>query len=233
MGVPLIHKWKIRIGFLFLGLVISTVGLFRSFGPPDLMAKTETPLFRADCPMPYTVAGVYKISDHRVMSPIQEDLRACRQCHAQSTDWLKVRVFSNQDRTVSMMIRAGYATATTAKLFESVHKVKAGGAATDEALYAKAKDFYEEAFYRPLFIGAENSVGFHNPPEALRILSDSVAFATKAEGSLRQLLAQAGVQVPIKVDLEIMKCVDPRREKKLRFDPSLEFKDPLGLQDRF
>jgi nitrite reductase (cytochrome c-552) len=167
------------------------------------------------------------------MSPVQGDMRACKQCHAESADWLKDRVFSIQDRTVSMMIRAGYATATTAKLFEAVHRIKAAGTAIDEELYAKAKEFYEEAFYRQLFMGAENSVGFHNPPEGLRILGDSVAFATKAEAFLRQIITKAGVDVPIKVDLEIMKYLDQRGEKKLKFDPSLEFKDPTGIQARF
>jgi nitrite reductase (cytochrome c-552) len=187
----------------------------------------------ADCHMPYTKIGVFKVSDHRVMSPIQNEMRACQQCHAESPDWLKERVFSIQDRTVSMMLRSGYATATVAKLFEATHKARDAGKAIDEALYAKAKDFYEEAFYRTLFIGAENSIGFHNPTEGLRILGDSIAFATKAEGFLRQLLAKAGVDVPVKVDLEIMKYVDNRGEKKLKFNPSMEFKDPMGLQDRF
>ena len=187
----------------------------------------------ADCHMPYTKIGVYKVSDHRVMSPVQNEMRACQQCHAESPDWLKERVFSIQDRTVSMMLRSGYATATVAKLFETTHKARDAGKPIDEALYAKAKDFYEEAFYRTLFIGAENSIGFHNPTEGLRILGDSIAFATKAEGFLRQLLAKAGVDVPVKVDLEIMKYVDERGEKKFKFNPSLEFKDPMGLQDRF
>ena len=162
----------------------------------------------ADCHMPYTKIGVYKVSDHRVMSPVQNEMRACQQCHAESPDWLKERVFSIQDRTVSMMLRSGYATATVAKLFETTHKARDAGKPIDEALYAKAKDFYEEAFYRSLFMGAENSIGFHNPTEGLRILGDSIAFATKAEGFLRQLLAKAGVDVPVKVDLEIMKYVD-------------------------
>jgi nitrite reductase (cytochrome c-552) len=100
-------------------------------------------------------------------------------------------------------------------------------------LYDKAKDFYEEAFYRSLFMGAENSMGFHNPPEGLRILADSIAFGTKAEAFLRQALAKAGVEVPMKVDLEILKYVDERGKKKLRFEPKLEFKDPMGLQERF
>jgi nitrite reductase (cytochrome c-552) len=30
-----------------------------------------------------------------------------------------------------------------------------------------------------------------------------------------------------------MKYVDQRGEKKLKFDPSLEFKDPMGIQERF
>jgi nitrite reductase (cytochrome c-552) len=187
----------------------------------------------ADCHMPYTVAGVYKISDHRVMSPIQADMKACKQCHAESGEWLRERVFAIQDRTVSLLLRAGYATATTAKLFEAVHKAKEGGTAIDEELYAKAKDFYEEGFYRQLFIGAENSVGFHNPPEALRILGDSVAFATKSEAFLRQAMAKAGIDVPIKIDLELAKYLEQRGERKIPFDPKLEFKDPMGLQDRF
>jgi nitrite reductase (cytochrome c-552) len=187
----------------------------------------------ADCHMPYTKVGVFKVSDHRVMSPVQNEMRACHQCHAQSPDWLKERVFSIQDRTVSMMLRSGYATATVAKLFEATHKARDAGKTVDMDLYNKAKDFYEEAFYRSLFMGAENSIGFHNPTEGLRILGDSIAFATKAEGFLRQLLAKAGVDVPLKVDLEIMKYVDNRGEKKLKFNPSLEFKDPMGLQDRF
>jgi nitrite reductase (cytochrome c-552) len=187
----------------------------------------------ADCHMPYTRAGIYKISDHRVMSPIQNEMRACQQCHAENPSWLKERVFATQDRTVSLMLRAGYATATVAKLFEITHKARDEGKPIDKELYDKAKDFYEEAFYRGLFMGAENSIGFHNPTEGMRILGDAVAFATKSEAFLRQLLTKAGVNVPAKVDLELMKYVDQRGEKKIRFNPSLEFKDPMGLQDRF
>lgn len=187
----------------------------------------------ADCHMPYTKVGVYKVSDHRVMSPLKNDMRACGQCHAEGADWLKERVIAIQDRTVSLMLRAGYATATTAKLFEAVHKVRDAGTPIDEDLYKQAKNFYEEAFYRSLFIGAENSVGFHNPPETMRILGDSIAFAVKSEGFLRQILTKAGVDVPMKVDLELAKYLDERGKKKLKGDPALEFKDPMGIQEMF
>lgn len=187
----------------------------------------------ADCHMPYTVAGVHKVSDHRVMSPVQAGMKACKQCHAESAEWLQERVFNIQDRVISIMIRSGYQTATVAKLFEIVHKAQAEGKTIDPQLYDKAKEFYEEAFYRSLFMGAENSIGFHNPTEGLRMLGDSLAFGTRAEAYLRQALAKVGVEVPLKVDLEIMKYVDQRGEKKLPFKPELEFKDPMGLQERF
>jgi nitrite reductase (cytochrome c-552) len=187
----------------------------------------------ADCHMPYTRVGVHKVSDHRVMSPLKNDLRACAQCHPEGPDWLKERVIEIQDRTVSLMLRAGYATATTAKLFEAVHKAREEGKPIDQNLYKTAVDYYEEAFYRCVFIGAENSVGFHNPPEAMRVLGDSIAFAVKSEAFLRQILAGAGIEVPMKVPLEMAKYLEDRGGKKLKGEPSIEIKDPMKLQDMF
>ena len=187
----------------------------------------------ADCHMPYTRVGVHKISDHRVMSPLKNDMRACAQCHAEGPEWLKERVVEIQDRTVSLMLRTGYATATAAKMFETVHKAREEGKPIDEELYKKAVDFYEEAFYRTVFIGAENSVGFHNPPEAMRVLGDAIAFAVKSEAFLRQILAKAGIDEPMKVPLEMTKYLDDRGGKKLMGEPAIEIKDPMNLQDMF
>jgi nitrite reductase (cytochrome c-552) len=186
-----------------------------------------------DCHMPYTKVGVTKVSDHRVMSPLKNDLKGCVQCHSEGQEWLKGQIVAIQERTVALLNRSGYATATVAKLFEIAHKAKAEGRNIDPALYNQARDYYEEAFYRNIYIGAENSVGFHNPTEALRNLGDSVAFAGKAEGLLRQALAKAGVDVPIKVDLELDKYLANRGEKKLARNPAVEVKDPTQVQARF
>jgi len=186
----------------------------------------------ADCHMPYTRVGSSKVSDHRITSPLKNDMKACMQCHTETVEWLRNQVIAIQDRTVSLMMRAGYSTAVVAKLFEKVNTVQESGKNIDKALYDKAKDYYEEAFYRVVFIGAENSVGFHNPTEAQRNLGDAVAFAEKAEGLLRQALAKAGVDTPIKVDLELDKYVNGRGQKKLAFQKKMEFKDPYGTQDR-
>lgn len=186
----------------------------------------------ADCHMPYTKVGSVKVSDHRVTSPLKNDMKACMQCHTESVQWLHDQVTAIQDRTVSLMMRAGYATATAAKLIEKVHKAQASGRRVDEQLYARARDLYEEAFYRSLYIGAENSVGFHNPTEAMRVLGDAVAFAEKSEGLLRQALTKAGVDVPLTVDLELEKYLDGRGKKKLNFNPKFRFKDPYGVQEK-
>lgn len=74
MGALKNHKWKIVIGVLFLGLLVSTVGLFLSFGPPDLMAKTETPLFCAAChTMQSNFEAWFRVGAHRTIR--------CVDCH--------------------------------------------------------------------------------------------------------------------------------------------------------
>jgi nitrite reductase (cytochrome c-552) len=185
----------------------------------------------ADCHMPYTRVGASKISDHNVMSPLKNELKACQQCHSETPAWLTAQVVAIQDRTVSMMNRSGYGTAVAAKLFEMAHQAQADGKTIDQGLYDRAKDLYLEALYRVIFIGAENSIGFHNPTEAGRICGDAVALAAKSEALLRQALAQAGVTVPADINLEMARYLNDRGIKKLKFRPEFEFTDPFNNQD--
>lgn len=185
----------------------------------------------ADCHMPYKRVGSSKISDHNIMSSLKDDLRACVPCHSESTEDLKEQILTIQDRYVALLNRTGYTVATAAKLFELAHGEEAKGKTLDRALYDQAKDFYLEAFYRAVFLGAENSVGFHNPSEGGRIAGDAIAFASKSEGLLRQLLSEAGVKVPSVVSLELSKYVNNRGSKKLDFISDQETKDPSGIQD--
>ncbi len=189
----------------------------------------------ADCHMPYGRQGSVKMTDHDITSPMKTApaMKACTQCHSESPEWLKSQVISHQDRITSMLIRAGYLNATVAKLFEMVHKERDAGRIIDQAVYAKAKDHYMQAFLRLVFIGAENSSGFHNPVESARILGDSIAYASKAENMLRQGLTKAGVNVPAEIPLEISKYINNRGKHKLNFRPEQEFPDPFGLQRDF
>jgi nitrite reductase (cytochrome c-552) len=185
----------------------------------------------ADCHMPYIRVGANKISDHDVTSPLKTDMNACQQCHAESPEWLRNQVTALQDRTVSLMLRSGYAAAVAAKLFEMTHQAQKDGKQIDPKLYDPAKDLYLEALYRVIYINAENSVGFHNPSEAGRILGDALAMAGKSDALLRQALAKAGVEVPPNVNLELAKYLNKRGVKPLNFKPEQEIQDPFGLQE--
>jgi len=77
-------------------------------------------------------------------------------------------------------------------------------------------------------MGAENSVGFHNPMEASRILYDATTSADKAEATLRKLLASKGVAVPAEVPLELEKYLTDRGVKKLNFNKGQYIPDPFG-----
>lgn len=187
----------------------------------------------ADCHMPYERVGSYKVSNHDVTSPLKQDLVACAQCHTDSSDWLREQLLETQKRTVSLLLRAGYANATAAKLFEMTHKHQAAGGKIDQNLYAKAKESYMQGFLRLNFMTAENSMGFHNPTESGRILGDSLAYASKSEALLRQLLVKAGINVPEKINLELNNYLSNRGKNKLNFRSAQEFKDPYGTQDYF
>ena len=187
----------------------------------------------ADCHMPYKRVGTTKMSDHDVTSPLKTDMRACVQCHTESATWLKNQVITIQDRTSSMLIRAGYATATVAKLFETLHKAEKSGKKFNSNFIKKARSYYEEAFLRVTFVGAENSMGFHNPTEAARILGDVLAYANKAETLLRQTLTTQKVKIPEFVNLELDRYINKRGSKKLNFIKNQELKDPYGTQKVF
>jgi nitrite reductase (cytochrome c-552) len=187
----------------------------------------------ADCHMPYTRVGSFKISDHDVTSPLKANLRACSQCHTDSAEWLRDQVFSIQDRTVSLIIRAGYAVATVAKLFERLHEEQKRGKQSDPEFYDRSVYFYKNAFLRLVFISAENSTGFHNPSETGRILGDAIAYSGKAEALLRQSLARLGVNIPEKIDLELDTYLGNRGKKKLQFKKDQQVKDPYHIQQEF
>ncbi|MDA8412225.1 MAG: ammonia-forming cytochrome c nitrite reductase subunit c552 [Desulfobacteraceae bacterium] len=180
----------------------------------------------ADCHMPTVTRDGQKISDHRVMSPLKNDLIACAACHSETPQVLRDKIFAIQDNTMIVYLKAGYATATDAKLFEMANRAEASGKKIDKALYAQAKEQFEQAFYRLIFIGAENSNGFHNPKETMRVLNDAAKYAASADVELRKLLAQAGEKVPEKIDLELSKYTNNRGAKKIMFRPEHEIKSP-------
>ncbi len=140
----------------------------------------------ADCHMPYMRDGATKISDHWVRSPLLNINRACQTCHKQSEDEIKARVDIIQQRNFDLLQRGGAAITT---LIDSIKAAKAAGA-TPEQLNP-ALELQRQAQWRLDFIAAENSMGFHAPQEAAKVLGEALDLSRQGELAVVRLGAPA------------------------------------------
>jgi nitrite reductase (cytochrome c-552) len=130
----------------------------------------------ADCHMPYKREGAVKISDHHVRSPLLNVARSCQTCHRYPESEILARVSTIQDRTKSLMDRAEDAVLG---LIASIERSKSAGA-TDEQLKGP-REMHRKAQWRLDFVAAENSMGFHAPGEAARLLAEAIDYARQGQ----------------------------------------------------
>lgn len=130
----------------------------------------------ADCHMPYMREGATKVSDHWVRSPLLNVNRACQTCHHVPEQELLSRVDAIQDRNFNLLQRGG---AAITDLIDAVMEARAGGASPEQL--AAALEFQRKAQWRLDFIAAENSMGFHAPQEAARVLGEAIDYARQGQ----------------------------------------------------
>jgi nitrite reductase (cytochrome c-552) len=130
----------------------------------------------ADCHMPYMRDGATKVSDHWVRSPLLNVNRACQTCHHFSESELLARVDVIQTRNHDLMQEAGKALMDE---LDAIVAAKSAGA-THEVL-EEALELQRKAQWRLDFVAAENSMGFHAPQEAARILGASANLARQGQ----------------------------------------------------
>ncbi|HBL30326.1 MAG TPA: ammonia-forming cytochrome c nitrite reductase subunit c552 [Acidobacteria bacterium] len=133
----------------------------------------------ADCHMPYQRVGAMKISDHHVRSPVLNINNACQTCHKWPEEELKARIETIQERTHKLR---GLALDAVIALIRDIQAAQAAGASAEKL--AQARDFQRKAQFYLDFIEAENSMGFHAPQEAARILAESLDFSRKGQATL-------------------------------------------------
>lgn len=134
----------------------------------------------ADCHMPYERVGALKVSDHHVRSPLLNVAKACQTCHRWSEAELKGRAEAIQERTYRMR---GQAMDALVQLIGDLEAARAAG--RSDAELALARKLQRQAQFRLDFVEAENSMGFHAPQEALRILGESIDLARQGQLALR------------------------------------------------
>jgi nitrite reductase (cytochrome c-552) len=130
----------------------------------------------ADCHMPFTRDGAAKFSTHDVKSPLLNAEAACGQCHT-SVEYVTNRVATIQNQVFETM------SATQDALIAAITAIEAaaGHTGVEPMLLEEARQLHRESQMRWDFIAAENSMGFHNPEEALRILAAATNLARQAE----------------------------------------------------
>jgi nitrite reductase (cytochrome c-552) len=151
----------------------------------------------ADCHMPYMREGATKISDHWVRSPLLNVNRACQTCHRVSETEMKNRVDAIQQRNYDLMQRGG---AAIVELIAAIQAAKAKGGVPEPALAAALK-LQRRAQWRLDFIAAENSMGFHAPQEAARVLGEAIDYARQGQiailaGAPPESASPTGVPAP-------------------------------------
>jgi nitrite reductase (cytochrome c-552) len=142
-----------------------------------------------DCHMPYMREGASKVSDHWVRSPLLNINRACQTCHRASEREMQARVTVIQGRNYELLQRGG---AAIVDLIDAVVAARAAGVGEEALMPALA--FQRRAQWRLDYVAAENSMGFHAPQEAARVLGEAADYAR--QGQLAALRARAPELVP-------------------------------------
>jgi nitrite reductase (cytochrome c-552) len=135
----------------------------------------------ADCHMPYAREGATKVSDHWVRSPLLNIQRACQTCHRFPEAELAARVDAIQSRNYGLLQRGG---AAISALLDAIVAAQTAGVPSEGL--ASARGLQRKAQWRLDFIAAENSMGFHAPQEAARVLAEAIDYARQGELSAQQ-----------------------------------------------
>jgi len=134
-----------------------------------------------DCHMPYKREGAFKISDHHVRSPILNINKACQTCHKWSEEELKTRVENIQGKTFQLRELAMNA------LMDLITDIKEHRVQNSSSIQiAEAQNFQRKAQFLLDFVESENSMGFHAPQEAVRILGESINYSRLGQMSLQK-----------------------------------------------
>ena len=123
--------------------------------------------------------------------PLLNVNRACQTCHRFSEEEIKSRVDLIQSRNYGLLQRGGHAIV---ELIDAVVAAKAAGASAEQL--APALDMQRRAQWRLDFIAAENSMGFHAPQEAARVLGEAIDYARQGQIAALQTTGGAKPKPP-------------------------------------
>ena len=146
----------------------------------------------ADCHMPYKRDGGMKYTDHKIQSPLANISGSCVVCHRESEDKLLKNVYDRQDKIYELRRIAEKNLATT----HIEAKTAWDNGATEKEMQPVLQ-LIRHSQWRWDYVTAGNSMGFHSPAEALRILGTCIQKAQEARILLNTILISHGVKTPV------------------------------------
>ena len=129
----------------------------------------------ADCHMPYKREGGIKFTDHHLQSPLNNIENSCMVCHRESAAELRATVYDRQQKTSELRRIVENNLATV-----HIEAKYAWDAGATEAEMAPVLQLIRHAQWRWDWVAAANSMGFHSPAEALRVLGTSIQKSQEA-----------------------------------------------------
>lgn len=147
-----------------------------------------------DCHMPYKRDGGLKFTDHHLQSPLNNISGSCQVCHRESEEALRQNVY---DRQVKISELRRITEKTLARLHLEAKTAWDAGASDEEM--AEVLQLIRHAQWRWDWVAASNSMGFHSPTEALRVLGTSINKAQEARVHLARIFGRYDVPQPVEL----------------------------------
>lgn len=130
----------------------------------------------ADCHMPKLNENGQTYSSHQWTSPLKAIEFTCTTCHSKGVDWLKDRVANTQDRTYKLLKKASQVNVQAHAAIKEALAAKGA----DQTKIQEAQKMVVKAQWYWDWVAAENSMGFHNPIQAVESLGNSIDYAYQA-----------------------------------------------------
>lgn len=146
----------------------------------------------ADCHLSYKREGGIKFTDHHLQSPLNNIANSCQVCHREGEAELMENVLDRQKKIAELR---RICEKNLARLHIEAHQAWEAGA-TDEDM-KEILMLIRHAQWRWDWVAAANSMGFHSPAEALRVLGTSIQKGQEARILLTAVFNKYGVEYPI------------------------------------
>jgi nitrite reductase (cytochrome c-552) len=148
----------------------------------------------ADCHLSYKREGGIKFTDHHFQSPLNNIANSCQVCHREGEAELMATVYNRQEKIAELR---RICEKNLARVHLEAKKAWEAGAQEEEM--HDILQLIRHAQWRWDWVAAANSMGFHSPAEALRVLGTSIQKAQEARILLTSVFNKYGVEYPVEL----------------------------------